>query len=116
MGRSRAAEGTAPDGPRLATPIPDGLPPRARPVILGDMESPFPDPEIPTFDAASLMIPPWIKYPAIPRASIGWRMGEGEGYWDDFRLWWNEQEESTRQRVRTAYTEPSGWSGFYERV
>src|SRR5512141_2397018 len=25
------------------------------------------------------MVPPWVKYPAILRASIGWRTGESEG-------------------------------------
>ena len=77
---------------------------------------PFPDPAVPTFDAAGLMIPPWVKYPAIPRASIGWRMGEGEGYWDDFRDWWKKQSEVVREHVKAVYPEPPTWSGFYDRV
>lgn len=31
--------------------------------------------------------PPWARYPWIPRGSIGWRMGSGEGYqiaWGDY--------------------------------
>ena len=80
------------------------------------MENPFPDPPVPEFDAAGLMVPPWVKYPAIPRASIGWRMGEGEGYWDDFRAWWESQPATIHTAVRAAYPEPPGWAGFYERV
>jgi hypothetical protein len=76
----------------------------------------FPDPPIPDFDAAGLMVPPWVKYPAIPRASIGWRMGEGEEYWDNFRVWWEQQLPEVRDRVQSTYPEPAGWSGFYERV
>jgi hypothetical protein len=80
------------------------------------MPDPFPDPPVPAFDTAGLMVPPWIKYPDILRASIGWRMGEGEGYWDDFRAWWEQQPVEVQAQVKTAYPEPSGWSGFYERV
>ena len=80
------------------------------------MPDPFPDPPVPEFDAAGLMVPPWVKYPAIPRASIGWRMGEGEEYWDGFRAWWEQQPASIHARVRAAYPELAGWSGFYERV
>lgn len=75
---------------------------------------PFPNPPVSDFDAAGLMVPPWVKFPAIPRASIGWRMGEGEGYWDDFREWWEQQAPAVRQRVCRAYPEPAGWAGFYE--
>ena len=80
------------------------------------MESPFPDPPVPEFDVAGLMVPPWVKHPAIPRASIGWRMGEGEAYWDDFRAWWESQPADVQAAVRAAYPEPPGWAEFYERV
>ena len=33
------------------------------------------------------LLPPWIKFPQIPRYSIGWRMGYGESYmwaWDEW--------------------------------
>ncbi len=78
--------------------------------------NPFPEPPVPEIDAAGLMVPPWVKYPSIPRASIGWRMGEGEGYWDDFRAWWERQPTVVQAQVRVAYPEPAGWSGFYDRV
>jgi hypothetical protein len=62
------------------------------------------------------MVPPWVKYPAILRGSIGWRMGEGEGYWDDFRVWWVAQSAAVQGAMRAAYPEPPGWVGFYECV
>lgn len=31
--------------------------------------------------------PPWVRYPDIPRFSIGWRMGAGEEYGCVLRLW-----------------------------
>ena len=67
-------------------------------------------------DTDGLMAPPWIKNPAMPRASIGWRMGYGEEYWDEFRVWWLAQTAEVRVRVQTNYPEPPGWSGFYQNV
>jgi hypothetical protein len=69
-----------------------------------------------TFDRAGLMIPPWVKYPAIPRASIGWRLGEGEDYWDEFRAWWSRQPAGVRAEVQAAYPEPLGWVFFYKEL
>ena len=69
----------------------------------------------PTFDRAGLMVPPWVKYPGMPRVSIGWRMGEGERYWDEFRAWWR-QSAGVRADVRSAYPEPLGWMKFYDEL
>lgn len=41
--------------------------------------------------------PPWVKYPEIPRYSIGWRMGDGEEFLLD---WWSWSETlDTNERV-----------------
>ena len=80
------------------------------------MVDPFPDPPVPEIDSEGLMVPPWVKYPAIPLGSIGWRMGEAEGYWDDFRAWWLQQPQEVRQRVQSKYSEPVEWLGFYKDV
>ena len=80
------------------------------------MESLFLDPLVPKFGTTGLMVPPWAKYPSSPRASVCWRMGEGEGYWDDFRAWWEVQPAAIQVAVRAAYPEPPGWVGFYECV
>jgi hypothetical protein len=50
---------------------------------------PWPDPEIPTFDNDGIMVPPWVKYPNIPKGSMGWRMGQGEIYKDNFLKWYS---------------------------
>ena len=76
------------------------------------------EPEVPDFDSHGLMVPPWVRYPntpmtAIGMVSIGWRMGDGEHYWDRFREWWEHQQEQTRQHVCEEYPEPKGWVGFY---
>jgi hypothetical protein len=74
---------------------------------------PFPDPEIPSTNAHGQMIPPWIKYPNIPRQSVGWRMGLGEQYLAEFESWWNKQLRSTHLELRSAYPEPDEWTGFF---
>lgn len=33
------------------------------------------------------MAPLWIKYPEISESSIGWRMGYGEAYAEEFYDW-----------------------------
>lgn len=78
--------------------------------------APFPEPEIPEFDADGLMVPPWIKFPNIPLGSIGWRMGVGEDYWFRFRSWWFRQIRAKRVAVKTKYPEPREWLGFYDRL
>jgi hypothetical protein len=74
----------------------------------------FPDPEIPSTDVRGLMVPPWRKYPNIPRQSIGWRMGIGEQYFQEFSAWWHRQPRRTRLAVRNSYPEPEQWSGFFQ--
>jgi hypothetical protein len=73
----------------------------------------FPNPEIPSFDEQGLMRPPWQKFPNIPHGSIGWRMGAGESYSDDFREWLESQPESIKSLMREKYPLPDGWTGFY---
>jgi hypothetical protein len=44
-------------------------------------------------------LPPWLKYPSIPRYSIGWRMGGGESY---LMVWWRWGENRS-QEEKIAY-------------
>jgi hypothetical protein len=74
---------------------------------------PWPDPPIPDLDSDGLMVPPWIKYPNLPRTSMGWRMGQGEAYRDDFDLWWSRQPRNIRLAARSKYPESVEWSGFW---
>jgi hypothetical protein len=59
------------------------------------------------------MNPPWVKFPNLPRASMGWRMGQGEAYLDDFDVWFSRQARATRLAIRGRYPEPSEWAGFW---
>ncbi len=77
---------------------------------------PWPDPEVPTFDTMGYMVPPWVKYPNLPKASMGWRMGLGEEYWGQFQSWWWRQLRETRKKVRVTYPEPQEWADFYHNL
>jgi hypothetical protein len=50
----------------------------------------------------------------IPRGSIGWRMGVGEQYLDDFRAWWSRTPRTIRLALRADHPEPDDWSGFWK--
>lgn len=74
---------------------------------------PWPEPPVPEFDDESLMVPPWIKFPNLPRGSIGWRMGIGEDYRNRFDSWVISQPRKVEIRVREKYPEPTEWEGYY---
>lgn len=81
---------------------------------MSNVSGSFPNPPVPDLDEESLMIPPWVKYPNIPKGSVGWRMGIGEEYCHIlFPTWWSRQTRKVRLRVREKYPEPAGWSDFY---
>jgi hypothetical protein len=61
-----------------------------------------------------MMKPPWVIYPKISAGSIGWRMGPGETYWDEFDRWYKNLPEDTRLRFRSDNPEPEGWDDFYD--
>lgn len=57
------------------------------------------------------LVPPWSKYPSIPRRSIGWRMGGGEWYRWLWHRWWERQT----AEVKAAYSaewKPKTPAGF----
>lgn len=60
------------------------------------------------------MNPPWVKYPNLPRTSMGWRMGAGEEYREEFEGWWVKQTGSQRAIIMTSYPEPATWAGFWK--
>lgn len=59
--------------------------------------------------------PPWLKHPEISAGSIGWRMGYGEDYMDQFDRWFATLGSGDRDEYRIHYPEPDGWYGFYAR-
>ena len=75
---------------------------------------PFPDPEIPSFDGEQLMVPPWVKFPNLPYGSLGWRMGIGEGYMDEFLTWFKGCDDEVRDKLKSKYQGPGQWSNFFD--
>ncbi len=73
----------------------------------------FPDPEIPSIDETGHMIPPWDKYPNLEKGSMGWRMGMGEAYIEEFQVWYLMQLRPTQIHMMKNYPEPEEWKGFY---
>lgn len=61
-----------------------------------------------------IMAPPWIAYPKIERYSIGWRMGYGEGYIDEWGKWYGSLDEKEKKEYRTLFPEPITWKGYWE--
>jgi hypothetical protein len=59
--------------------------------------------------------PPWLEYPEVPYLSIGWRMGEGEGYMDRWFESFAGLSDSDADAYVRQYPEPGGWIGFYAR-
>jgi hypothetical protein len=62
------------------------------------------------------MAPPWAQYPEIPRAGIGWRMGYGGDYHDEFYRWFSGLTSEAQVRFRESNPEPTDWSGFYDMI
>ena len=80
---------------------------------MAEVTDSWPDPEVPDFDSAGRMVPPWVKYPNLPSGSAGWRMGQGESYWLNLQKWWRQQSEDVREAVRVAHPPPPTWSKLY---
>ena len=59
---------------------------------------------------------PWVKHPDIPAGSIGWRMGDGQDYYEQFYRWYSalpaaEQDayvsQTSRRLSGASFTRPS---------
>jgi len=46
---------------------------------------------------------------------MGWRMGVGEEYLDDFNEWFGRKHAEAKRRYADDNPEPRGWDGFYAR-
>jgi hypothetical protein len=60
------------------------------------------------------MNPPWIKYLNLSPDSMGWRMGAGEDYREQFDEWWAEEDAAEREAYAQSYPEPVAWAGFWK--
>ena len=58
--------------------------------------------------------PPWKKYPDLPQGDLGWRMGYGEDYLDQFNKWWRTCSPKDKQKYARRYPAPAEWLGFYD--
>jgi hypothetical protein len=61
----------------------------------------------------SFLKPPWHAYP-YPWGSLGWRMGSGESYWQEFSDWFRSLSLEARAAYGANYPEPQDWKYFYE--
>ena len=62
-----------------------------------------------------MMKPPWIAYPDIP-PGMGWRMGFGASYSDDFAAWFGNLSVTDQQMVMQSSPEPDGFRGYYQNI
>lgn len=60
-----------------------------------------------------MMMPLWIAYPCISRYSIGWRMGEGESYANQFYDWLNTLSREEQRKYQELFPEPVTWNGYW---
>ena len=58
----------------------------------------------------NLMAPLWLKYPSIPEGSIGWRMGYGESYAEQFYQWFYKLTPEEQNDYKYKFPEPVCWS------
>ena len=64
-------------------------------------------------EVARRMLPPWEKYD-YPQGDLGWRMGKGEAYLDEFNRWWNSKSPDEKRRYASEHPAPPEWEGFYD--
>lgn len=60
------------------------------------------------------MKPLWLAFPYIERGSIGWRMGFGEGYVDQFSAWFGTLTNEERDTYIKLFPEPIEWEGYWQ--
>ena len=61
-----------------------------------------------------IMVAPWVQYPELPHGSLGWRMGYGEAYLDDFLEWMYEQDKNVIDQFFRQYPVPEEWNSFFD--
>ena len=62
------------------------------------------------------MDPPWLKHPEVPAGSIGWRMGGGEEYYDQFYRWFSNLSHMTQDDFAQSHLPPFGWEDIYKNI
>jgi hypothetical protein len=59
------------------------------------------------------MEPPWKVFD-YPQLSLGWRMGAGEDYRDEWYEWFRQLSREEQRSYIFRYPEPEDWFGFYD--
>lgn len=73
------------------------------------------EPEVPKLAPQSgVLVPPWIKFPAISRADARWQAGDHAAYLEQWTTWFKEKPAKARAVYAGIFAEPKGWRGFYE--
>ena len=62
------------------------------------------------------LAPPWVQFSDYPRRTIGWRMGPGEQYLQDYVKWFASLDADSRLKYINFNPEPLDWMGFYESI
>lgn len=58
---------------------------------------------------ASWFAPPWMVFPALECASMGWRMGAGECFLEEWSRWWHSLPPEGQTEYRQLFPEPVPW-------
>lgn len=67
-----------------------------------------------TLKDKKMMAPLWLEFPKAERGSIGWRMGNGEGYAYKFWDWYESLTVEEKEEYKNLFPEPFDWKGAYE--
>jgi hypothetical protein len=62
------------------------------------------------------MEPPWVKHPDIPDGSVGWRMGDGEDYYNQFYRWFSSLPAAQQDEFARTNKPPSEWRDLYATI
>lgn len=62
-------------------------------------------------DDISMILPPWIAFPAIDQIDMFWRMGLGEDY---LMQWFQYLLSTDQKKYKEKFPEPEEWKGVYE--
>lgn len=57
-----------------------------------------------------------MKHPDIPAGSIGWRMGDGEDYYNQFYRWFSALPVTEQDAYARSNEPPSGWRNLYATI
>jgi ribA/ribD-fused uncharacterized protein len=57
--------------------------------------------------------PPWIEYPGSERFWGGWRQGNAEPYFIEWKVWYGGLSDGGKLKYQQIYPEPEEWRGFW---